>query len=144
VSLITSQSVVRLRAVRLRDDTGALVPQSDWVNASRLTIPNVSVQPRETSETRDAGGVIPEETWTLFSARGSDVDIQAGDRIEWRDRLLDVVGNPQRWHGLPSTTHHAEIILRATPPTRTGPVGVAAATTDAAMAPMYHQGVYEP
>jgi flagellar biosynthesis/type III secretory pathway ATPase len=144
MSLITSQSVTVWRAARRVDDSGTPQPQSDWVNAVSHVETNVSVQPVETSEDRQTGQILSEETWRLFSARGHDVDIQVGDRVEWRGRMLDVIGNPQRWHGLPSTTHHAEIILRASPPTRLGATGLTGVLNQGAGAAASQQHVYQP
>lgn len=144
MSFITSQSVTVLRAARLRDDTGTLTPQSDWENATQFQVNNVSVQPVQTDENRGSGQIIPSETWRLFSARGTDIDIQVGDRVIWRGRTLDVVGNPQRWHGLPGTTHHAEILLRSSAPTPIAAAGVAGNLRQAQEAAAYPQEPWTP
>ena len=144
MSLITSQSVTVLRAARLRDDTGTLTAQSDWENATSHQIDNVSVQPVQTDEERGSGQIIPSETWRLFSARGVDVDIQAGDRVVWMGRTLDVIGNPQRWHGLPGSVHHAEILLRSSAPTAIAATGVSGVLRQAQEAAAYPQQPWSP
>lgn len=118
---IFAQSVTRLRAVRDRDDTGALVPQSDWSSASQVVIGGVSVQPALTSEVRNAAGVQSTEEWLVFSPRGVVLDLVVGDRCQWQGTVFDVVGVPQSWPG-----HHSEVRLRKQPVTMLTATGVAA------------------
>jgi len=133
VPTIFSQSVIRLRAPQLRDATSGIVrPQRDWANADTLAITGVSVQPTSTTETRDNAGVQATNTWRLYSRRGSDLDIQAGDRVVWQGQTLDVLGRDEHWHGIldSGVPHHVEITLRIQPVTRQASSGVAAILHD--------------
>lgn len=123
---IYSQTVTRLRATRLRDSGGTLTPQSDWAHATSVDIPGVSIQPVATTETRDDAGILTTDEWRLFTRRGYTVDIQAGDRVIWAGRTLDVVGGPQTWPGVLAGSHHTEIALKASPPTVLGATGAPA------------------
>jgi hypothetical protein len=141
---IFSQTVIWLRAARLRDGDGSLTPQSDWANAAATTVIGVSIQPAGTTETRDAAGIIPTEDWRLFTRRGSVLPAAAGDRIVWDGRTLDVIGVPQTWPGILAGSHHSEIILKVSPPTRLNAAGVGAILHDGQLATSYPQQVYQP
>lgn len=120
--IIFGQSLTRIRATRLRDDTGTLVPQYDWTDASEVEIERLSIQPRPAQESRDAAGVQPTEEWMVFSRRGTVLDLIVGDRARFQGVVYDVVGVPQAWVG-----HHSEVMLRKQPLTRldaSGPTGV--------------------
>ncbi len=141
---IFSQSVTRLRATRLRDDSGALTPQSDWANATSTVLAGVSVQPVATSEVRDAAGIAQADEWILYGPRGAKVDLQLGDRVLWDGRTLDVIGVPQSWPGLLAGWHHSEIHLKASPPTRLPARGAAAVQEAADIGAMLPQRVWTP
>ena len=128
---IYSQSFTRLRAPRLRDDGGTLTPQRDWVAAESTVISGVSIQPKMTSEQRDAAGVTVTDEWTIFSRRGVRLDLVNGDRVLWDGRTLDVIGSPQSWPGLLAGWHHSEITVKQSPFTRLTASGAAAVTHDA-------------
>ena len=115
---IFGQSLTRIRADRLRDDTGTLVPQSDWTDAPEVEIESLSIQPRPPLESRDAAGIQPTEEWMIFSRRGVVLDLLAGDRARFRGVVYDVVGTPQDWPG-----HHSEVMLRKQPLTRLDAAG---------------------
>jgi hypothetical protein len=91
----------------------------------------VSVQPDGTTEARDPGGVEVSAQWRLFTRCGASADFRKGDRVLWDGRVLDVVGDPQRWPGPGGGTHHWEVVLREQPVTQSGAVGVAAVLADA-------------
>ena len=143
--LIYSQTITRLRAPRFRDDAGSLQPTRDFANATTVTIPNVSVQPVMTDETRDNGGVLIIDEWKIFGPRGVDLDLTNGDRVLWDGRTLDVIGEPQAWPALLGPGfHHSEVTCKASPPTRLGASGVGAVLHDEEVRHATTQQTYTP
>lgn len=103
-------TVVRAKVVRDRWDNDTL----DWAAATRTTVTGVLVMP--TSQIEDAAGnrVALSSGWRLYSQPGTDVDLFATDRVEWRAMSLEVIGEVARWpHPLrPGAVHHVEAELR--------------------------------
>ncbi|MFC5144291.1 hypothetical protein [Streptomyces aureoversilis] len=107
------QAIVRVRAGTRVDRSGNTV--LDWSPdaVDRLQVQEVSIQPTTATETH-----LPERTavvtgWHVQSPPGVDLDIQAGDRIEWAGLLLEVDGEVARWTDpLDGTVHHVELDIR--------------------------------
>jgi hypothetical protein len=145
VSFIYSQSYIRERAPQLRSpNSGVLLPQRDWDNATQVTVTGVSIQPVVTTETRDAAGIQSNEDWRIFSQRGVKLDLQVGDRVLWEGRVMDVIGLPQSWPGLTSGWHHSEVLVRAQSPARLSGVGADGLVREGALEAMTPTVPYTP
>lgn len=86
----------------------------DWATATRTTVAQVAVLP--TTQVEDAAGnrIALSTGWRVFTAPGTDVDLQATDRVEWNGITLEVIGEVARWpHPIrPGAVHHVEADLR--------------------------------
>jgi head-tail adaptor len=87
---------------------------SDWATATRTAVADVAVLP--TSQVEDATGARVSLTtgWRLYSKPGTEPDVRASDRVEWRGFTLEVVGEVARWpHPLRrGAVHHVEAELQ--------------------------------
>lgn len=109
-----TQSVVRVRAPLAADRYGNRV--RDWAAAVRATLAAVNMQPAgsppagtedvEDRQTTVAG-------WSLYSDRGTDLDLEATDRIEYAGLVLEVDGEVARWPAPGGGLHHVEARLKA-------------------------------
>lgn len=107
------QTIIRLRAAEIsRDKLGQ--PVRDWANATRLAIPQVSVQPQGSTESVSEPRDRRVSRWEIQSRGGQDLDVVPTDRIEWRDMVLEIVGEVLRWpHPIrPGRVHHAVISVQ--------------------------------
>lgn len=105
------ETIVRLRAPLCRDEYGAR--SRDWSHASRETIGPVQVQPSSSDEQITPDRQAVTTLMRVISPIGSDLDLAATDRVEWRDAVWTVEGEVYRYMR-PSTgaLHHAEVTIR--------------------------------
>jgi hypothetical protein len=105
-------TVTVVRAAVTQDRYGNDV--HDWMSATRTTVTDVAVLP--TTQTEDATGARTGVVtgWRLYSKPGTEPDVRASDRVEWRGDTLEVVGEVARWpHPLRrGAVHHVELELR--------------------------------
>ncbi|MGA6171511.1 hypothetical protein ACPEIF_14820 [Streptomyces sp. NPDC012600] len=110
MSVHYTQSVVVLRAPHVTDRYGNETTVRDWTRATRTTVRRVSVQPdTSTEDTGDRTAVVT--GWRLITRRGTDVDLDPGDRVIALGRLLDVDGEPARYV-VGGRHHHTEARLK--------------------------------
>jgi hypothetical protein len=84
----------------------------DWAGATRTEVREVVVIPSEQTEVQDIGRVVTTTGWMLVSKPGTDPDIRSQDRIEWQDKLLEVVGEVGRFPvPLTGAVHHVQAHL---------------------------------
>lgn len=104
-------TVTRVRPGLGRDRYNNPVP--DWEHATRTTISGVNIQPRSQAETTTSTRNLVATGWTLYTAPGVDLDLDAGDRVEWGGLLLEVEGEAARWYDpVTGGVHHVEVALR--------------------------------
>lgn len=104
------QTVTRLRATTTTDRYENEV--LDWTAPARLDIDDVAVQPRARTETTAEGRTLVVSGWWLCSRPGVDIDLEAVDRIEFGDLVLEVDGEVARWPDPSGGVHHVEAALR--------------------------------
>lgn len=109
MSILATAAITVLRAPLVANPYGCQV--RDWENPSRTDVDGVSIQPAATTEdVRDREQLA--STYQLFTPRGIDLDLLATDRVEWDGRVLQVVGDPNRWPAPGGGVHHVEATLR--------------------------------
>jgi hypothetical protein len=104
-----TETIVVLRAPTTgRDSQGNVV--RDWSAAARTTYRQVSVQPRTSTESRGEPRSRTVTGWRIQSRAGVDIDVVSTDRVEWADKVLEVLGDVDRWpHPIrPGSVHHVE------------------------------------
>jgi hypothetical protein len=110
VSTLTAQSVTVVRAPLAGTRYGGGQTR-DWDAATRTVVDRVSVQPGGgTEDVRDRDMSV--SSWTLYTARGQDIDLLATDRVEVDGRTLQVDGDPNRWPAPGGGVHHVEARLK--------------------------------
>jgi len=110
MSILTADSVVRVRAPYKVDKYGNPSTVRDWALAARTVVYGVSVQPDGSTEaTGDRTAVIT--GWRLISERGRDVDLLRTDRIEFDGMTLEVDGKVGRLR-MRGRVHHIEARLQ--------------------------------
>lgn len=108
MSALTADSVVIVRAEYVVDKYGNPSSVRDWANATRTTVPHVSVQPyTQNEEVGDRTATITQ--WQLYTR--TNVDLLATDRVEYMGMTLEVDGEIGRWR-FAGRTHHVEVRLR--------------------------------
>jgi hypothetical protein len=113
MSVITNDTIVVVRAGTRTNDRGETVP--DWAAARRHFEDGVSVQPVTLSE--PAGLVGRDATVTQYrviSDMGRDLDVEAGDRIEWQGDTWTVQGKIGRFYDqlMPGRVDHVEFAIQ--------------------------------
>lgn len=109
------ETVVRRRAPKRVNADGIPVEQRDWSSPDELQVIGVSVQPMASRDYNIGDARVTESRWILITRPRSDVDIQRGDRIVWRDLTLDVFGEPERWPAVTGGIDHLEVTLQQAP-----------------------------
>lgn len=114
MSLLFTQSAVRVRAGTKVDRAGNEVP--DWSEAavSRLPLTGLNIAPRVEGnpETVESAGVQVVTGWWLQTAPGTDADIQSADRIEFDGITAQVEGDVARWPDpFTGAVHHVKAAL---------------------------------
>jgi len=87
-----SQSITRIRA-GIKNSRGSDIP--DWDNATSTTISLVSVQPSSSSISMDGRVLGVSDSWTVYC--NPDVDVLAGDHIEFDRETYLVNEAPRKW-----------------------------------------------
>jgi hypothetical protein len=109
MSVLAVDTVTVVRAPLVADRYGGKI--RDWPSAARTAYTGISVQPAgSTEDVRDREQV--NDRFTLFTSRGSDIDLLATDRVEWNGITLQVDGNPDRWPAPGGGVHHVEATLK--------------------------------
>lgn len=111
--LMFDQLVHRLRAEIVEYDTHGQ-PVRDWPNAARQPYEDVSMLPVGISESSAQPGVRTVSTWQLQTRPGHDMDLLNTDRVQWGDRVLEVIGGVDRYpHPIKrGQVHHVEVVLQ--------------------------------
>lgn len=107
-----AQTVTRLRAPLVTDRYNNKI--RDWPNAARTDVAGVNLQPAASPPDSDEDTVDRQVTvtgWRLYTPPGMDLDLEETDRIEYRGRVLEVVGEVGRWE-VAGRVHHVEVFLR--------------------------------
>lgn len=109
MSILATETITVLRAPLVPNPYGSKT--RDWTNPARTDVAGVSIQPATTTEdVRDREQLA--NTYQLFTPRGIDLDLLATDRVEWNGRVLQVVGDPNRWPAPGGGVHHVEATLK--------------------------------
>lgn len=109
MSILATETITVLRAPLTGNRYGGQI--RDWTAPARTEVVGVSIQPANTTEdVRDREQLV--NTWSLFTPRGIDLDLLATDRVEWNGRILQVVGDPNRWPAPGGGVHHVEATLK--------------------------------
>lgn len=87
-----TQTITRLRA-DVKDSRGSLIP--DWNNVDELIVINCSVQPAGGSINTDGRVLGMTDTYNVYI--NPDVDVHAGDRINYDGKIYDVDNEPGSW-----------------------------------------------
>lgn len=109
---IFNQTLVRIRAGSRTTRGGDTV--EDWSPdaVTRITVPDVSVQPNFQNERDDDEGTTRATGYRVLSAPGTTPDITALDRLEYRGQVHVVTGEVAYWpdpHGM----DHVEFTMTA-------------------------------
>lgn len=109
MSILATDSVTVVRAPLVAGRYGGQT--RDWTTATRTAYDGVCVQPvSSTEDVRDRELLVGR--FTLFTSRGSDIDLLATDRVEWNGITLQVDGDPNRWPMPGGGIHHVEASLK--------------------------------
>lgn len=103
-------SVTRLRGAKVADPYGGT--RLDWADPARSNPIPADVQPVSSSE----DVAVQQRVETRYRVEMSlDADITAADRLKWRSRTLEVIGDVEEWdQGARSLNHKALIARRVT------------------------------
>lgn len=114
--MIFDQQLERVRPGVRVSRAGAVEP--DWSPGAvdRLLVEQVSVQPATQTEQADETRTKVVTGLRVYGAEGVDIDIRAGDRVEYDGLTYDVDGDIARWpHPLdPTSVHHVEWAMTRT------------------------------
>lgn len=108
-----NQTVIRLRAPKVTDAYNN--ETYDWDNPDRLPVTDCSLQPSDTQEeTTDRQTTL--SLYRLYVL--GEPDVLAVDRIEYKNIVYEVRGEPQKWPDpvWPDVVHHTEMTLRQISP----------------------------
>jgi hypothetical protein len=100
--ILGSDTVTVLRG-RTRDNFGNLQGSDTGTDVT-----GCSVQPASSSEQTGTGELVIRNV-TVFMPAGTDVRVT--DRVQWRDHVYAVDGEPAHWHDQSATGSHVQVQL---------------------------------
>lgn len=86
---------------------GQTVP--DWDNSSQITISNCSMQPASTTLSQDGRVLAVTDRFTCYMP--ANVNVSAGDRIAYNNKIYTVDGDPRDWESASGRLDHIELNL---------------------------------
>ncbi len=101
------RDTVTVSRAQLVDKRGTKV--LDWTSPETFTVNGCSVQPSTSTRDFDGRTLAVSEEWTLYAPPGSD--LQAGDRITWRDTTFEINGAPMPWESPTGRVSHVRAQL---------------------------------
>ncbi|MBQ1292883.1 MAG: hypothetical protein IIY21_02510 [Clostridiales bacterium] len=100
-------TVTRIRPGE-KDSRGSTIP--DWDNVTTVAIPGCSMQPASTTLSQDGRVLGITDTYTLFAP--PDADIEAGDHIEFRNKVFEIDGDVRVQPSATGRLDHLNITLK--------------------------------
>lgn len=100
-------TVTRIRPGK-KDSRGSTIP--DWDTATTSEIKGCSMQPASTTLSQDGRVLGITDTYTLFAP--PDADIEAGDHIEFRNKVYEIDGDVRIQPSASGRLDHLNITLK--------------------------------
>ena len=100
------QTITRVRPGE-KTERGSVVP--DWSTAERLEIPGCNVQPAATALQQDGRVAGISDGLTVYAP--PDIDVKAGDRIEYGGNVYAINGDPLAWPSPTGALDHVQLNL---------------------------------